>query len=169
VTEPGSPGAPLIIRYGGSWFRTDILIIALLGCVFAAALAWASLAYWGHHSFALLPAAVFAVFWLVFPGYVFFIAAQALISIRRFRLQIDKDAVIYRRMFRDSAFHRAQMGAVHWFPGVLTGVQQQPPFLWFYANDGGVLFKVNASWLSVEQTHEISRALHTPIEDLPER
>lgn len=169
MTEPGSPGTTLIIRYGGSWFRIDILVIALIACVFAAALAVASIQYWSHHSFAVLPAVVFAVLWLLFAGYPFFLAAQALISIPRFRLQIDKDAVSYRRVLRDSAFPRAQFGVVHWFPGVTFGRQQQPPFLWFYAKDGGVLFKVNASWLNSEQMHEISRALHTPIEDLPDK
>ena len=89
MAEPGSPGTPLIIRYGGSWFTTDILVIALLACIFAAALAWASLVYWSHHSFAALPAIVVAVLWLLFAGYPFVLAARALISIPRFRLQID--------------------------------------------------------------------------------
>jgi hypothetical protein len=131
--------------------------------VCAAASGWASFVFWTHHSFAIGPAIVNALLWLI-PAYLFALAARTLITIFRFRLEIDPDAVSYRGMFRESTYPRAKMGVLRWTPGLTT---RTPPYVAFKDLRGDVLFSVLGSLLSAAQLQEISSAMHRSIEDLP--
>jgi hypothetical protein len=97
-----------------------------------------------------------------------FSTARLLITILRFRLQIDAHSVTYRGMFRESSYPRAQIGVLRWDPGGGSGRNQQPSYLLFKDNEGDGVFSILGSLLSSAQLQEISQAMHRPILDLPE-
>jgi hypothetical protein len=158
----------LTVRYSGSWFRPDVALYALFGCVLAAALWYTAQPFLRSPHIAASSAIIIPGLLVVLVGYFVFSAVQLLITIRRFQLRFDQHEVSYRRMFRESTYPRAQIAVLRWDPGNV-GRGTNPGYLLFKNPEGDTQFRILGSLLSREQLKDISQALAKPILDLPER
>jgi hypothetical protein len=158
---------PLTVRYTGTWFRADVALYALLSCLIAAAFWYAAQPFLRSPHIAASGAVLIPGFLLLLVAFLVFSTARLVITIVRFRLQIDPNTVIYRGPVRESRYPHTEIDVLRWDPGMATGRNSKPSYLLFKDREGDVLFRVLGSLLSRAQLEEISRVMHKPILDLP--
>jgi hypothetical protein len=154
----------LTVRYTGSWFRPDVVLLAVYSCFFGLGLWYAALPFLRSPHLFGTGAAILPALLVLIVAFMVFSTARSLITVGRFRLQIDAHSVSYRRMFRESTYTHDQIGVLRWEPRQ----RRTPDYLVFKNPGGDALFSILGSLLSTTQLHQISEALHKPVLDLPD-